>query len=604
MRYVLYARKSSESEDRQVQSIDAQLAVLRRFAGERGLDVVRELTETHSAKSEGVRPVFAQMLRLLKSGGADAILCWSINRLSRNPEDSGRLAGMLQRGEIGTIQTPERCYRPEDNVLLWAVEAGMANQDILDLRRNTARGMAAKVEKGWFPHMAPQGYLNDRHKEQGERTISPDPERFALIRGAFETLLAGSCSVNRVHRMLTDEWGYRTPPRRRSGGGLLSRSAFYAMVRNVFYAGYFVEGGDLHRGAHEPMITLAQFHQLQAALGREAVPRSRREAWAYTGLIRCAHCGGMVTAEAKRKPSGRTYRYYHCNGGSCRRYHVREEALEARIESVLCEIALDAETAALVRASLADWEEAQEGVRVAAGEARQRALSGIQSRLNALLDAMLSGLVDGEEYAAKKRELQAEKALLTEEQERHGSAGPEVRSAVGAAVGFHERSLSTFMSGDPLRRRSVARLLGSGYVLERGELRIELNPVLRPLLHAGLTGSKSASRSIGNGEDEEVASARFSASKMGAGSWEIEDPIKRESLRAEPQNRTLEVGSASVKSPLRLSRIQSGAPNRTLTERIFSILDEIAHVATNDGTIMAGLVKGFGPDLCLPTCGR
>jgi hypothetical protein len=66
MRYILYARKSSESEDRQVQSVDDQLRVLRDLARRERLTVVAELTESRSAKDPGKRPVFLEreLLRL------------------------------------------------------------------------------------------------------------------------------------------------------------------------------------------------------------------------------------------------------------------------------------------------------------------------------------------------------------------------------------------------------------------------------------------------------------------------------------------------------------------------------------------------------------
>ena len=107
MRYLIYARKSTESEDRQVQSIDDQLAVLRRLAQQRGLVVSEELVESKSAKGPGARLVFARMLEEIEAGRAQGILCWNINRLSRNPVDSGTLSWMLQRGAIHSILTPE-----------------------------------------------------------------------------------------------------------------------------------------------------------------------------------------------------------------------------------------------------------------------------------------------------------------------------------------------------------------------------------------------------------------------------------------------------------------------------------------------------------------
>jgi len=56
--YVIYARKSTESEDRQVLSIDSQVTELKNLAAHAGVQVTDVLTESKSAKAPG-RPVFA-----------------------------------------------------------------------------------------------------------------------------------------------------------------------------------------------------------------------------------------------------------------------------------------------------------------------------------------------------------------------------------------------------------------------------------------------------------------------------------------------------------------------------------------------------------------
>jgi DNA invertase Pin-like site-specific DNA recombinase len=103
MRYLVYARKSSESEERQIQSIEDQLTSLRRLATTEGLLLVGEHLESHSAKNPNSRPVFDEVLSRIENGEADGILCWNINRLSRNPIDSGRLSWLLQRSVIKSI---------------------------------------------------------------------------------------------------------------------------------------------------------------------------------------------------------------------------------------------------------------------------------------------------------------------------------------------------------------------------------------------------------------------------------------------------------------------------------------------------------------------
>jgi site-specific DNA recombinase len=124
-RYILYARKSTESDDRQVLSIESQINELKALAERDGLEIVAVLQESRSAKGLG-RPVFAEMHERITRGQASGILCWKLDRLARNFIDGGSVIDALQRGVIAHIRTFERNYYPEDNVLLMAIELGMS----------------------------------------------------------------------------------------------------------------------------------------------------------------------------------------------------------------------------------------------------------------------------------------------------------------------------------------------------------------------------------------------------------------------------------------------------------------------------------------------
>jgi site-specific DNA recombinase len=117
IKYALYARKSTESEDRQVQSIDAQLYELKKIAKKDDLNVVKVLKESKSAKMPYQRPEFAELIRLVNDGRIDGILCWQVNRLSRNPAESGMLQQLLQDEKIKQIRTYDRIYESGDNAV-------------------------------------------------------------------------------------------------------------------------------------------------------------------------------------------------------------------------------------------------------------------------------------------------------------------------------------------------------------------------------------------------------------------------------------------------------------------------------------------------------
>ena len=252
MKYFLYARKSSESEDRQIQSIEDQINRLKKLSNDLGLNIKKIYTEAKSAKKPNNRPIFNEMIKAVEDGKANGILCWQINRLSRNPIDSGQISWLLQKGVLKGIQTIDRQYLPEDNVLLFSVESGVANQFILDLSKNVKRGIQSKLEKGWRPGMAAVGYLNDL----SNHTIIKDPERFNLIRKTWDYILTGSYTVSQILNKLNNEWGFRSLKRKNSGDKPLAMSGLYKVFTNLFYAGIIVHNNEQYKGRHKPMITL------------------------------------------------------------------------------------------------------------------------------------------------------------------------------------------------------------------------------------------------------------------------------------------------------------------------------------------------------------
>ncbi len=311
--YFLYARKSSESEERQVQSIDDQISRLKELASRLGIEIKEIITESKSAKKPYNRPLFTDMLLRIKKGEANGILCWHLNRLFRNPTDQGNIGQMLQDGVIKSIQTMEKEYRPDDNVLLYNLEAGMANQFIIDLKKACRRGMEGKAERGWLPALAPVGYKNDK----ANRAIILDPERFDLVRRMWEMMLTGNYTVGAIRRIATEQWGFRAPQYKKNTLSVMHNNYMYKMFSNIFYTGMFDWDGKRYIGNHTPMISMGEFDKVQDLLGRNGRPRPKTHLFPYTGLIQCGVCGSMFTATEKKKYLIRTkefkyYTYYHC----------------------------------------------------------------------------------------------------------------------------------------------------------------------------------------------------------------------------------------------------------------------------------------------------
>ncbi len=314
LKLFLYARRSSdESSDKQLQSIDDQVNYLKALADKNNFKIVDIFTESKSAKKPFARPVFEGMIERIQAGEADGILCWHLNRLFRNPLDQGTVAWMLQTGVIQTIQTHDRAYIPQDNVLLFNVEGAMANQFIRDLAVTSRRGMVSKAEKGWLPSRAPMGYVNDLLTNE----IYPDEALWEMVRKMWDMLLSGNYTMSQIQSIANNEWGFRTPKTKRVGGKPIGLSSLYRIFTNQFYTGIFEWSGSLYSGKHKPMILIEEYDKAQLILGREGKPRQQVHDSSFTGLVTCGECGSMCTCTVKQKivkKTGelKTYTYYNC----------------------------------------------------------------------------------------------------------------------------------------------------------------------------------------------------------------------------------------------------------------------------------------------------
>ena len=303
--YIIYCRKSSESEERQVLSIESQMKELGDLTKRLGINPAEVLTESKSAKYPG-RPIFNAMMKKVYKGEVKGIITWKLDRLARNPLDGSALVWALDQGKLSEIVTPQGTFLNNSNdKFLMQIEFGMAKKYVDDLSDNVKRGNRAKLERGWLPGRPPLGYLN----EPLARTIVRDPERFNLVRKIWDLLLQG-VPIAKIQEIAENELGLRA--RKKAGGKHLSRSGFYKILGNPFYYGLIERNQEVFKGNHEAMITEEEYWKAQEILGRKGRPRPQKHQFAYTGLIRCGECGSMVTAEEKDNRYGCHYVYYRC----------------------------------------------------------------------------------------------------------------------------------------------------------------------------------------------------------------------------------------------------------------------------------------------------
>ena len=388
---VAYVRVSSKDQEREGFSIPAQQKLLHQYATEQGFAVVSEFIDVETAKRAG-RTEFVRMVSFLRKRAPSCrvILVEKTDRLYRNFKDWVSLDDMdleIHLVKEGTIIS--RDARSSEK-FIHGIKVLMAKNYIDNLSEEASKGMREKAEQGLWPSFAPLGYRNVLG-DNGKRIIEPDPERATLITRLFELAATGRYSLRDLTSMMQDE-GLTTRKRRQP----VNAATIHAILHKRIYTGDFEWNGELYHGVHAPLVPLGMWEKVQEVLSgryQGQATKSRKELFAYSGLIKCGHCGCSLVAELKKGK----YVYYHCTGqrGKCpEKKYVREERLTEQFAAALDALVMDDEVVAWVaqglRESLADEQEFHRQ----AVERLQASYTRIQERLDAMYADKLDGRID------------------------------------------------------------------------------------------------------------------------------------------------------------------------------------------------------------------
>ena len=325
------------------------------------------LEESMTATKPG-RPVFSEMIELIMKGTVKIIVCWKLDRLSRNPIDEGTIKWLLQQGIIEMIVTNDRVYYPEDNAFIASVEFVMANQFSRDLSKNTKRGLDMKLSLGQPPYYANTGYINDPITKDWK----PDPERSHFVTLIFEWYATGQYSQQQIVDKL-NQAGFTT-----RHGKKLQKSTLGSMLRNPCYYGWFLYRGELQEGTYEPLTDKETWLIVQDRLDGRVSHKKEKTKLSFkyrNGVMVCGECECDITAEIKHQcictecktkysirtktkcpkcktdmsemdnPSTVYIIYYRCtkSKGKCSQKYVREEILEPQVLSIFEDLELKEE---------------------------------------------------------------------------------------------------------------------------------------------------------------------------------------------------------------------------------------------------------------------
>jgi DNA invertase Pin-like site-specific DNA recombinase len=404
-KFFLYARKSSEAEERQVMSIEAQLFEITEWANRENLIIAETFVESKSAKAPGRKEFNRMIEKIHASKEPVGILAWHPDRLARNSIDGGQIVYLIDTKKVSALCFPTFWFEPTPQGLFMLQVAFSQSKYYSDnLSENIKRGIRQKIRRGEFlSGKAPAGYVNNPRI----RNIEPDPLRVKIIQTFFSDFAQGLYNLETARHHLSSVGIVCT------NGNTYTPFMVYRMLTNRTYIGQIERKGEVHEANFQPLIDKATFEMVQKRLQERARPRKAKKLhdFAFRGLFRCAECGGQITAQFAK---GGKYRYYRCSKkfGTCKQSYLQEGLLLTQIKGEFQKIAIPDVWAENMLSEIELWQKGELQQTKFLQQNLNAELKQIDAQMDKLVNGYLEAVIEKEIYLRKKDQLLKQKSDL------------------------------------------------------------------------------------------------------------------------------------------------------------------------------------------------
>jgi DNA invertase Pin-like site-specific DNA recombinase len=441
---VLYARVSSREQEREGYSIPAQLKLLREYAAKQGYQIVREFIDIETAKTAG-RKQFGEMVQFLeKNDACRVVLVEKTDRLYRNLrdcvtlEDLGVEIHLPKEGQIIGKNSKSQAK------LMHGIQLVIARNYVENLTEGVKKGMREKAAQGIYPGRPPLGYRNNKL----HHTIELHPENAEVAKRLFELYATGNYSLADLRQIIRTETGKR-----------ITKSHIHdGILRNEFYIGFFIWGGERYKASHLALVTPELFQRVQAVFDGRNKPKYKKHKFAFGGLLTCAYDNCRITAELKKE----RYAYYRCTGykGKCVLPRMREAELGRRLGAILQGIHVSGELLKQLEKSLAEHERLAQSQKRQQREKLEQRLANVRQRIDQVYLDKLDGKVSEDFWQTKTTEWRVEEQQLVATVQR----------------------LQQVTSASPLNAKKISELADKAHSLYVLQSSVEQGKLLKKLL--------------------------------------------------------------------------------------------------------------------------
>ena len=486
-RFVALARVSSREQEREGFSLDVQESALKAYATRAGGQIVKLYRIAETASKTDERKTFKELIAYAKQNAKsiDGLLFYKVDRAARNLFDYVELERLESDYGIAFISVSQPTETTPAGRMQRRMLASMASfyteQQSLDVRE----GLSRRVQAGLFVGPVPYGYRNRR--VDGRSIVEVEERQAKNVKRIFELYAYHHCTLDMiVQRLTADGIAYR------DNAPAWGRSKIHAMLRDRAYIGDVRYLGQWYPGTHAALVERVTWDRVQALLG-ESIYKSHELTYAGS-LIRCAHCGNVVTGESVvKKSTGKEYVYYRCtmyNTDGHPRVRLTEAQLDQQVLAVFERIKQPEVVRDWFAKMLRLW--AKEGQQLSRERtnAIQRDLTLLRQQQDRLLNLRLLDEINADTFAEKNTELRDRIAATTLQQEA-ADRGREEQADLAIKVFELSQSLAEkWLGSDYAAKRRLLEIVFLNLSLDGATLVCEMTKPF-DLLFEGLSVSSS-----------------------------------------------------------------------------------------------------------------
>lgn len=460
---VLYLRVSSKGQE-DGYSLDAQEKLGREYAAKNKLEVVKIWKGAESAWGKEERQNFKQMLEYAKKNpDVKHIIFDILDRMTRNDLDKIKIKELINDYDKTIhFSRTNKIYSitsSSDDEFMLDIEVAVAKKMSNDISRKVKMGLTEKAEQGYYPTIAPTGYINV--KKDGISQLEIDPVNAPLIKEFFEKVATGDYSLLMLEDLLYAK-GLRNPHRKNK----VRKSTLHRILHNKIYYGVFEWKGRLYPNAkHMPIISKELWDKAREAMRQMHRPHISKKDFAYRGLLICEHCNCTIVGQNAKKK----YTYYRCSFAKGQHKHagyISEKDMPALFLPAIKAVSLPPEFAGWVEDGIKEIAKTQENINKNKKDVLQRDYIKTQKKLNNLYDLQLDGVFNKDMFRLKDKELSEDLARINSELASCKTDAEQVYTRVHDTLEMATNLEGLYNLANHGEKAQILRLLGASYTLD------------------------------------------------------------------------------------------------------------------------------------------